>query len=109
MLLVSVAGCRILGKKSVILISKDLVWTIPKGETFRAIQRPAYPKITDFVADEALSILYQGKLLELEKEANDRAFKQAKVAKKQGMLIGTVGSIFAFLGGILAYFKKKKK
>ena len=92
-----------------VLTSKDLMWTIPAGTPFKAIQKSAYPKLTEFVVTDDLKIVYAGNLLELEQEANAKAIKGARTAKTQGALMGIGGSLLTLLSGLFAknIFKKK--
>lgn len=110
-LMLQAQGCASFGKtsKQIVLVSKDLSWRIPQGAKFEAIQTPNHPELTEFVAPDDLTVIYSGRLLELEKEANERVVKQAGKSKKQGVLIGSIGSLFAFLSGLIAYLKKSKK
>jgi hypothetical protein len=107
------------GSLPTVLTQKEMMWTIPAGQKFTAIQKPAYPKPTEFVvADDDLAVLYKGNLLEVEKEANRRAVKQARTAKTQGAVLGIIGSILALIAGavvkktgnpIMMLFQGKKK
>lgn len=104
------AGCSTAKKElPTILTSKDVMWTIPKGVAFKAIQKPAYKELTEFVVpDDDLKVLYAGSLLELEQEANKKAVKGARIAKKEGMTLGIAGSILTFLTGLLGVFIKNR-
>jgi hypothetical protein len=103
-------GCSTAKKElPAILTSKEVMWTIPKGVAFKAIQKPAYTILTEFVVpDDDLKVLYAGSLLELEQEANKKAVKGARVAKNQGTILGIVGSIFTMLAGFFIKSKLKK-
>uniref|UniRef100_A0A6H1ZAA7 Uncharacterized protein n=1 Tax=viral metagenome TaxID=1070528 RepID=A0A6H1ZAA7_9ZZZZ len=82
---------------------------MPKGVEFQALQLPAYKELTKFIADEDLAVLYKGSLLELEEEANRRVFKTARAKKKEGTLLGIIGSISALLAGLAGKKIIKKK
>jgi len=105
------SGCATLQSKlPTVLVTSELQWTIPAGVTFKAIQKPAYPKLTEFtVADQELVIISKGNLLELEQEANNRAIKAARGAKKEGVIWGSIGSLLAFLSALVAKFKLLKR
>ena len=104
-LLVFASGCLTLGRGSGILTSKEQQWTIPKDTKFYAIQTPKYKQLTEFTAEDDLAVLYKGKLIELEKDANDRAFKLAEQAKIKGILWGAIPTILLLLTIVL---KRKK-
>ena len=89
------SGCAISGKRSGILSSREQQWTIPAGTTFKGMQRPIIKDPVDVIAEEDMAVLYKGKLLELEKAADARAFKAADTAKTQGMVLGIVGALLA--------------
>lgn len=104
-------GCTMLQPKlPTILTSKEQQWTIPAGVEFQAIQKPAYPKLTKFiVTDGDLAVVYKGSLLELEQEANRRVVKASRAARQQGAMLGVIGSIVTFLGGLFTKNKVTKK
>jgi len=106
-----VIGCSTFKQKlPTILTSKEQQWTIPMGVAFKAIQKPAYPNLTEFiVTDGDLAIIYKGNLLELEQEANRRAVKAARAGKQQGAIWGAITSLLTLLGGIFAKMKLTKK
>jgi len=52
-----------------VLTSKEESWYIPKGTEFQAKKKPTEPTIT-VKAEDDLMVLYFGKYLELEKQAN---------------------------------------
>lgn len=115
-LLLFLGGCSYFTPKPnlpTVLTSREQMWTIPKGVAFKAIQKPAYPTLTEFmVPDDDLKVIYAGNLLELEQEANNRAVKAAKGAKVQGALLGSIGSFLTLLAGLFAknnLFKKKEE
>ena len=60
-------GCAT--SKSPILTSKEESWYIPKGEVFQAKKKPSEALIT-YKADDDLMVLYMGKYLEVEKQAD---------------------------------------
>lgn len=92
-----------------VITSRDQQWTIPKGIAFKAIQKPAYKELTEFIAEADLAVLYKGNLLDLEKEANRKAIKMARGARMNGALIGIIGSLVSIIGGAFAknYFENK--
>lgn len=110
LLLCFYSGCSTAKKElPTILTSKDVMWTIPKGVAFKAIQKPAYKELTEFVVpDDDLKVIYAGSLLELEQEANKKAIKGARTAKTQGMTLGIIGSLLTFLTGLVGVFIKNK-
>lgn len=94
-------GCGTSIKYAHVLTSKDQMWTIPQGTKFYATQKPKYENVTEFTADDDLAIVYKGKLLELEKEANKQAFE----AKEKGTEIGIkLGGTVALFGLIVFLF-----
>ena len=106
--LLFVSGCVSLEPRSGILTSKEQMWTIPAGTKFTAIQAPKYSTPKEFAADEDLAVLYKGKLLELEVEADSRAFKAADQARTRGLWLGILGSLLALIAGLVikAIFSK---
>lgn len=103
-LLVSLlSGCAMMAKSKLptVLTSREQQWTIPAGTEFTAIQKPKHSTLTKFAADEDLMVLHKGTYLELEQEANSRAIKQARAAKTQGALWGSLGSILAIIASLL--------
>jgi len=111
------SGCATIAKSQLptILTSKEQQWTIPKGTPFKAIQKPTYPTLTEFiVTDDDLAVIYKGNLLELEQEANRRAIKAARDARTKGAVMGSIGSLLAIISsligkGIWNRVTKKKK
>lgn len=105
------SGCAMLAKMQLptVLVSNELQWTIPKGTEFVAMQKPKYPKLTKFTADEDLAIVYKGNLLELEQEADARVIKAARAAKVKGVVFGGLGSILAIVAGFVTSKLLKKK
>lgn len=80
------------------MISRDTVWTIPQGQEFTANLDGKQGK---YVADEDLIIMYKGKLLELQEEANERSFAVSPKENK--------GGVFSFVQDIVDLIKKLKK
>jgi len=109
-LLLSFVSCAHFPTKHyTVLTSKDLVWIIPKGAKFQAIQPPRYKKLTDFVADSDLIVLYKGKYMELVKESNDRFLKRIRAERYRAIGIGSLASLLSFLGGLFSRKRKDKK
>ena len=66
-------GCGSTGlKPNPILTSKEMSWYIPKGIEFQA-KRTAEDELTTYKAEDDLMVLYMGKYLEVEKQANSCA------------------------------------
>ena len=97
-------GCVSTGVKPTVLTSKEQMWTIPAGATFQATQAPTYKKITTFVAPEDLSVIYKGKLLELEQAADKKVIDTSRAAKQTGIIWGALGTIVTVLGGLITKF-----
>jgi hypothetical protein len=115
-LMLMCSGCVFGGAQKrlpTVLAQKEMMWTIPAGTEFKAIQKPAYPKLTEFVvADDDLKVVYAGNLLELEQEANRRVIKSARSARTMGAVLGILGSVLAIIAGLVgkkAFSKKDKK
>jgi hypothetical protein len=67
-LIVMIAGCATTYKPA-ILTSKEESWYIPKGTEFQA-KKTATDTLTKYQAGDDLMVLYMGKYLEVEKQAN---------------------------------------
>lgn len=65
-LIVMIAGCA---TSQAILTSKEESWYIPKGTEFEAKKKPT-DALTKYKAEDDLMVLYMGKYLEVEKQAN---------------------------------------
>ena len=89
-----------------VLTSKERYWTIRKGDKFTAIQIPEFKTPTEFIADADMSVVYKGKLLELQEEANKKGFIRDKIAKRNNVIFGGAGVSFS---AILLWLKKKLK
>jgi len=61
------SGCATTG--SPILTSKEEMWYIPTGTTFQAKKEPS-ESLKTYQAQDDLMVLYKGKYLELERQAN---------------------------------------
>lgn len=99
-----ISGCGITQQQvrdnlPTVLTSENLQWTIPAGVTFKAIQKPAYPQLTEFAIPADLVVMHKGNLLSLEKEANKRAIKGARKARMNGMMWGVLGTFMTALAG----------
>lgn len=109
-IVLSLVGCASKKKLPAVLTSKDLMWTIPKGTTFKAIQKPQYKELTEFVVpDDDLAVIYKGSLLELEESANRRVASTARSSAIKGGIIGLLGSLFSIIAVFLKRNPKKKK
>lgn len=64
-------GC-ITTKPNPILTSKEESWYIPKGITFQAKKKPE-EQLKTYVAEDDLMVIYMGKYLEIEHQANSCA------------------------------------
>ena len=109
-LLLSAPGCARFGKNSLILTTKDRLWIIPQGTSFKAVINDKTP-LTEYIADDDLVVMYKGNLLELEKEANKRVIGATRSAKKQGALLGIIGSVLSIAAGLIGkgILKRKKE
>lgn len=96
-------------KQYAVLTSKDLVWIIPKGAKFQAIQPPLYKDLTEFVADSDLIVLYKGKYMELVRESNSRFLKRLKAERYKAVGLGSLASLLSFLAGLMRRKKKTGK
>ena len=105
------SGCAGLGKNFQILTSDDQQWTIPAGTDFKATQKPLHNDLTDFKAAADLMVLHKGTYLKLEQEANSRAIKGARDAKKQGKIWTVIGSVLTLITAVAGkgIFDKVKK
>ena len=100
MLFLVIAGCATTKSTlPTVLTSKDVMWTIPAGTAFKAIQKPTYPKLHEFIVTDDLSVIYKGNLLELEQEANTKVVKATASAKTTGAFMGIGGSLVTLLLG----------
>jgi len=109
-LLLFFVGCaRFATRHYTVLTSKDLVWIVPKGAKFQAIQPPQYKDLTEFVADSDLIVLYKGKYMELVRESNDKFLKRIKAERYKAVGIGSLVSLLSFLGGLFSRKRKGKK
>lgn len=104
-LLFVLTGCASFTKlNTTYLISKDRTWIIPKDTPFKALGDDK--KIQEYSINADLLVIYKGRYLELEKEANIRALKIKKDSKKNTAIFSGLGTL---LGALIAYFFKKKK
>jgi hypothetical protein len=103
LLAVMCSGCAAIAKQSLptVLTSKEQMWIIPAGTPFKAVQSAKEPAKEFVEATSDLVVLYEGNLQELEQEANRQAITKARAAKKQGALLGGLGSILTILAGLL--------
>ncbi|MFH1444968.1 MAG: hypothetical protein ABIF08_00635 [Nanoarchaeota archaeon] len=103
MLCVCLSGCFSRPFVPIYLTNRDEVLIIPRGETFNAIGDD--DKLSKHTALDDLVVLYKGKLLELEKEADMKVLniKKSGNTKAVASVVGT--SIAAIIVGI---FMKKK-
>lgn len=100
-------GCAVFKTQEIsYLTNKDETWIIPKGEPFNAIANDG--KLAQRRALDDLVVLYKGKLLELEKEADMRVLKMVKKGNNKAVLSG-VGTLIASVVGAWFAMKKKKK
>lgn len=113
LLILTLGGCAFFAPKPnlpSILTSAQQQWTIPRGIAFKAIQKPAYPNLTEFiVTDGDLAVVYKGNLAELEQQADNRVIKAARGARTQGAIWGSISSVLGLLGAIFAKNKVLKK
>lgn len=96
---VLLSGCAIIPKPA-ILTSSEQQWIIKKGDPFTAITASSNGKSVKLIAEDDLSVTYKGKLLELEKAADARAFTAADSAKTKGLLIGGGVSLLLLAAGL---------
>lgn len=71
LLLLLVSGC-FTTKPNPILTSKEESWYIPKGIEFQAKKKPE-EALKTYKAEDDLMVLYMGKYLEVERQANSCA------------------------------------
>ena len=104
--LLFVSGCAVLGTHTQILTSDEELFSIVEGSKLTVVRNN---KPTEIIAPAQLITLYKGNLLKQEKEANSKAVKGARAAKKQGAWLGAIGSLLAIVAGLFGKAKLKKK
>ena len=102
-------GCAHVKLGDTVLTSKDLIWFIPEGSKFEAIQPPRFKDITTFVADDDLVVMYKGSYLDLISKSNDKFLAKIKADKVKNNWIILISSIISLIVGIFSHKKFSKK
>jgi hypothetical protein len=86
------------------LTSRDRTWIIPKDIPFQALGDDK--KLATYSINDDLLVIYKGRYLELEKEADLKILKTKKEGNSRATLLTSIGTV---LGGVVTFFMTKKK
>lgn len=98
------SGCVWGMKNYKILVDKDLVWIIPKGVEFQAIQPPLHKSLTKIIAPEDLVVMYKGRYKRLVTGEYEKV--EEKSSGKLGYFVSFLIGVILRRGKILKFFKK---